>query len=142
MEVSKILKVNSSEFYKLLEDSLKYEYEFYTSNDVEPFVGMTYDKELLTKMGQKRNASVEILELVKNESYKIKTTCGDEVNEISYLIEDLDDSCNVTYKERFYYESGKSSFGNNLMIFVYSYPNKRAIKKRFKAVEAKILSER
>ncbi len=143
MKVKKKLAVSPIEFYHVLYDSLKDEIELTLNRPIPKlYQGFKYEKELVTYAKNKRVAQIEITQLKTNELYEAVFKSGKDTNTIRFTITPNGDGSIVMYEEGYSNESGVRRTNYSIMSFILTPFNNRRAKKKLKAMEKYIVSNR
>lgn len=144
MKVTKELKVSNLEFYEALYYSLKSEIELTLGKEIPKlYQGYKFEKELVTYAKSKRKVQVEIDTLIPNEKYVGKFKNNNDTNTVEFQIKAINEnSCEVTYEEKFDSEKNAREMNFSLVTFFITPFNKRKAKKKLKAIEKYIITNR
>lgn len=125
MKISKTLNVSQKEFYEYLILSLmidihKNSNQFILENQLKQ--GFNYKKKLKNSI----LSNVEIVELKKPNIYHVRITVGNNIHEIKYQLEKIDENqVNVNYCEEYMSKKRLNQWNYYLVGFITKRKNKR-----------------
>ena len=143
LEVS--LNVKNYELFDLIVNSLIYDIQSHCGKLVEKKElsrGYMYQKLLTNKLGKKSYVSACILELNAPTDYSIQFEKNNQINIISYHIEDSVDHIIVRYSEDYKTTKRSLEINHKFMSVFYNKSNKKKILKMLYSMEEYILSQR
>lgn len=127
MEIIRDMHVSASTLMNHLVASLHLEIKQHNIDETDLKSGLVYTKMMTNKFGQGGEVKVTIVTLTDEEyTAKFETTQG--TNQLSYLIEPIDDHhCRLVYREEFETHQKMSSLNYKLMSTLFNRRNKKRV---------------
>lgn len=146
MEIKEELAVSPEEFFDFLYQSIQMDIKESTGKRLNPNEikeGMTYSKEMKTKMGQTGEAKVTLSVLDPNKKYQASFSSNQGENITTYIIEEKDEQLiELTYKEDFVGAGFLKKLNYKLMILFYNRRAKKQSIARVRQIEKYIKNQR
>ena len=129
MELKRIMKGNVEDCFALLQSSFMEDYQHNTEVDPvqTPFEGLSFKKNLTTKLGNSGEVNVTLTRFEANQALEIQFDSAQGINTIEYQLNQIDsDNYELTYCEKYLASSGSKSLNFKVMEFV----TRRRLKKQ------------
>lgn len=143
MKVSEELNISASQFFDHILATIQYELKEYEKKSVDKEhikQGLTYTKDMKTKMNQTDHVKVEITKLVAPTEYEATFDSSQGKTVMNYSVEIIDDThCIVDYEETFIGKDTAKKLNHKLMSVFYGGKSKKRIHYLLKAIEEHIL---
>lgn len=131
MEISIEMKSSPEAIYKFLLKNLNLETNHFYGEDFQ--IGKTYtDKALKTKLRKDVSATFKVAKLVENELYVVEFGNGAQITQMKIELQPTETGTNLIYSEKF---KEVNTRNDELTSKVFSFLNKRKIKKRYKQLD-------
>lgn len=144
MIVSRLMNATPDTLFSAITKSLIYDYSSSTGkelseSDIAP--GLSYVKNLATKVKTSGDVKVEITRYETNVCYESKVISNQGINVTRYTLVPIEDKTEFTYEEEFISDSKVKKANFKIMDKIYSKNNKKRMEALLDAIEQSVVEK-